>query len=54
MSLEEKLDRLEELRQKIEASGSLEEASDLLAEFDAAVKDLIDALGSERAADAQP
>jgi hypothetical protein len=44
MNLQEKVDRLEELRRKLEACESLEEAVDLLGEFDAAAKELIDAI----------
>jgi hypothetical protein len=55
MSLDERVQRLEELRAKLEACESLEEAVDLLAEFDAAAKDLIEAIDeAKREADAQP
>ena len=55
MTLQEKVDRLEELRRQLEACDSLEEAVDLLAEFDAAAKDLIDAIdAAKRESDAQP
>jgi hypothetical protein len=55
MSLQEKVDRLEELRRQLEACDSLEDAVDLLAEFDAAAKDLIDAIDeAKRESDAQP
>lgn len=54
-SLQEKIDRLEELRLRLEACESLEDAVDLLAEFDAAAKDLIEAIdAAKREADAQP
>jgi hypothetical protein len=53
MNLQEKVDRLEELRAKLEACTSLEEAVDLLAEFDTAAKELIDAIDqAKREADA--
>jgi hypothetical protein len=55
MTMQEKVDRLEGLRHKLEACESLEEAVDLLAEFDAAAKDLIEAIDqAKREADAQP
>jgi uncharacterized protein with GYD domain len=55
MTLQEKVDRLEALRKQLESCGSLEEAVDLLAEFDAAAKDLIEAIEqAKREADAQP
>ena len=55
MTLQEKVDRLEELRRKLEGCESLEDAVDLLAEFDAAAKDLIDAIDeAKRETDAQP
>jgi predicted choloylglycine hydrolase len=55
MTLQEKVDRLEELRHRLEACESLEDAVDLLAEFDAAAKDLIEAIDeAKREADAQP
>ena len=38
------IDRLEQLRAKLEECTSLEEAVGLLAEFDAAAKELIDAI----------
>jgi uncharacterized protein with GYD domain len=44
MSLQEKVDRLDALRQKLEACTSLEEAVDLLGEFDVAAKELIEAI----------
>jgi len=44
MSLEDQVDRLEALRLKLEGCESLEEAVDLLAEFDSAAKDLIDSI----------
>jgi hypothetical protein len=53
VTLQEKVDRLEELRRKLESCESLEEAVDLLAEFDAAAKDLIEAIDqAKREADA--
>lgn len=53
MNLQEKVDRLDELRKKLEDCTSLEEAVDLLAEFDSAAKDLIDAIDrAKREADA--
>ena len=55
MTLQEKVDRLEELRRKLEGCESLEDAVDLLAEFDAAAKELIDAIDeAKRETDAQP
>jgi len=55
MSLQEQVDRLEGLRRRLEACQSLEEAVDLLAEFDAAAKELIDAIDqAKRESDAQP
>ncbi len=55
MTLQEKVDRLEDLRRRLEACQSLEEAVDLLAEFDAAAKELIDAIDqAKRESDAQP
>jgi hypothetical protein len=54
VTLQEKVDRLEELRAKLEACRSLEEAVDLLAEFDAAAKELIEAIDqAKRESDAQ-
>ena len=54
MTLQEKVDRLEELRRQLDSCGSLEDAVDLLAEFDAAAKDLIEAIDqAKREADAQ-
>jgi hypothetical protein len=44
MNLNEQVDRLETLRQKLEQCESLEEAVDLLGEFDTAAKELIDAI----------
>ncbi len=44
MDIEAQIDRLEQLRQKLEGCESLEEAVDLLGEFDAAAKELIDAI----------
>jgi hypothetical protein len=55
MTLQEKVDRLEELRRQLEGCESLEQAVDLLAEFDAAAKDLIDAIDqAKRESNAQP
>jgi hypothetical protein len=55
VSLQDEVDRLEELRRKLESCESLEEAVDLLAEFDAAAKDLIEAIDqAKREADAHP
>ena len=55
MTLQEKVDRFEELRRQLEGCESLEDAVDLLAEFDAAAKDLIDAIDqAKRESDAQP
>jgi hypothetical protein len=54
MTLQERVDRLEQLRHRLEACQSLEEAVDLLAEFDAAAKDLIEAIDqAKREGDAQ-
>ena len=53
MTLQEKVDRLEELRRRLEECESLEDAVDLLAEFDAAAKERIEAIDSAKA-DAQP
>jgi hypothetical protein len=54
-SLQEKVDRLEALRHRLESCQSLEEAVDLLAEFDTAAKELIEAIDqAKREADAQP
>jgi hypothetical protein len=54
VTLQEKVDRLEDLRRRLEACQSLEEAVDLLAEFDAAAKELIDAIDhAKRESDAQ-
>ncbi len=44
MDIQGQVDRLEQLRQKLEGCESLEEAVDLLGEFDAAAKQLIDAI----------
>ncbi|HKP19421.1 MAG TPA: hypothetical protein VJT84_13160 [Gaiellaceae bacterium] len=53
MTLQEQVDRLEQLRQKLEDCTSLEEAVGLLAEFDAAAKELIDSIDqAKRQADA--
>ena len=54
MTLQEKIDRLEELRHRLEACKSIDEATDLLAEFDTAVKDLLESIQAKREADAQP
>jgi hypothetical protein len=55
MTLQEKVDRLEQLRGQLDSCESLEDAVDLLAEFDAAAKDLIEAIDqAKREADAQP
>ena len=55
MTLQEKVDRLEELRRQLEGCESLEDALDLLAELDTAAKDLIDAIDqAKRETDAQP
>jgi hypothetical protein len=55
MTLQEKVERLEELRRQLEGCASLEDAVDLLAEFDAAAKDLIESIDqAKREADAQP
>jgi hypothetical protein len=55
VTLQERVDRLEDLRRRLEACQSLEEAVDLLAEFDAAAKELIDAIDqAKRESDAQP
>ena len=48
MNIEAQVDRLEQLRQKLEGCESLEEAVDLLGEFDAAAKELIDAIDRAR------
>ena len=44
MDIQGQVDRLEQLRQKLEGCESLEEAVDLLGEFDAAAKQLNDAI----------
>ena len=44
MNIDEQVDRLEELRRKLESCESLEQAVDLLGEFDAAAKELIDSI----------
>jgi len=55
MTLQEQVERLEELRRKLESCESREDAVDLLAEFDAAAKDLIEAIDqAKREVDAQP
>ena len=54
-SIQEQVDRLDALRQKLEACTSLEDAVDLLGEFDVAAKELIEAIDrAKRDADAQP
>ena len=51
--LNEQVDRLEQLRVKLESCESLEQAVDLLAEFDVAAKDLIESIDrAKRDADA--
>jgi hypothetical protein len=52
VTLQERVEQLEELRRRIEASASIEEAGELLAEFDTTVKELIEEV--RREADAQP
>jgi hypothetical protein len=42
--LEQQIDHLEQLRQKLDACETLEEAVDLLGEFDAAAKELVDSI----------
>jgi len=55
MTLQEKVDRLEELRRRLESCESLEDAVDLLTEFDTAAKELIEAIDqAKRQGDAQP
>jgi len=44
VSIDEQVDRLEQLRLKLESCESLEQAVDLLGEFDAAAKELIDSI----------
>lgn len=44
VDIQEQVDHLEALRQKLEQCESLEEAVELLGEFDAAAKELIDAI----------
>ena len=44
MDIQGQVDRLEQLRQRLEGCESLEEAVDLLGEFDAAAKQLIAAI----------
>ena len=52
MTLQEKV---EQLRRQLDSCESLEDAVDLLAEFDAAAKDLIEAIDqAKREADARP
>ena len=54
MDIQGQVDRLEQLRQKLEGCESLEEAVDLLGEFDAAAKQLIDAIDrAKRESDAR-
>jgi len=55
MALQGKVDRLEQLLLAVEGCESLEDAVDLLAEFDTAAKELIEAIDqAKREADAQP
>ena len=55
MTLQEKVARLEVLRGKLEECTSLEDAVELLGEFDTAAKELIDAIDqAKRESDAQP
>ena len=44
MNIQEQVERLEQLRQRLESCESLEEAVDLLGEFDSVAKELIDAI----------
>ena len=44
MDIQGQVDHLEQLRQKLESCESLEDAVGLLGEFDAAAKELIDAI----------
>jgi hypothetical protein len=44
MDIQDQVDQLEALRQKLEQCESLEEAVDLLGQFDTAAKELIDAI----------
>jgi predicted choloylglycine hydrolase len=44
VSIDEQVDRLEQLRLKLESCESLEQAVDLLGEFDAAAKELIESI----------
>ena len=44
MNINEQVERLEQLRQKLEGCESLEDAVDLLGEFDAAAKELIESI----------
>ena len=53
--IQDQVDRLDALRQKLEECTSLEDAVELLGEFDAAAKQLIDAIDrAKRDADAKP
>ena len=55
MTLEDQVNRLDELRRKLEACTSLEDAVDLLGEFDTAAKELIEAIDqAKRESDARP
>jgi hypothetical protein len=44
VNIQEQVDRLEQLRQKLEGCESLEEAVDLLGQFDVAAKELIETI----------
>jgi predicted choloylglycine hydrolase len=44
VNIDEQVERLEQLRLKLESCESLEEAVDLLGEFDAAAKELIESI----------
>jgi hypothetical protein len=44
VNINEQVERLEQLRQKLEGCESLEDAVDLLGEFDAAAKELIESI----------
>jgi predicted choloylglycine hydrolase len=48
VSIDEQVDRLEQLRLKLESCESLEQAVDLLGEFDAAAKELIESIDSAK------
>ena len=55
MNLQAQVDRLDALRQRLEACTSLEDAVDLLGEIDTAAKELIAQIDqAKREADAQP